>query len=58
MFKDTIVEEVRLNRKEIEKKHKDWDGLEKYFYKLQKRHQKKLFRGKPQMIPKEKAAKT
>ncbi|MFV1977646.1 MAG: hypothetical protein ACC651_18040 [Candidatus Scalindua sp.] len=58
MLKDMIIEEVRKNRKEIEKKLKDWKGLEKYFYKLQKRHQKKLFRGKPQIIPKEKAAKT
>jgi hypothetical protein len=58
MFKDTIIEEVRQIRKEIEKEHKNWRGLEKYFYKLQKRHEKKMFRGKPQKISKEKVAKT
>jgi hypothetical protein len=57
MFKDTIIEEVRLTRKKIEKEHKNWGGLEKYFYKLQKRHEKKMFRGKPQKIPKEKVTK-
>ena len=54
MFKDTIIEEVRQIRKEIEKEHKNWGGLEKYFCKLQKRHVKKLFRGKPQKTSKEK----
>ncbi len=49
---------MRQIRKEIEKEHKNWGGLEKYFYKLQKRHAKKMFRGKPQKISKEKVAKT
>lgn len=57
MLKDTIIEEVRLIRKEIEKEHNNWEKIEKYFCKLQKRHEKKMFSGKPQIISKEKVAK-
>ncbi len=52
-MEDTIVAEVRAIRKKIEDENgNDWDQLEKYILKKQKKHKDKLYSGLPNEIGK------
>jgi len=46
-----IVKKVRKIRKEIDSEFKDWETIERYFKKNQKRHKTKLYKGKPNYLP-------
>ena len=57
MVKDTIVEEVRTIRKQIENENNnDWDTLERFLIKKQKKHASKLYKGNPKKLVKSKVA--
>ena len=52
-MKDTLVDEVRRTRKQIEAEHgNDWNELEAYLKTIGNRHKEKLYRGSPRPIPK------
>ena len=54
LMEDLIVAEVRDIRKKIESENgNDWDKLEKYLLKNQKRHKDKLYSGFPKSLPKQ-----
>lgn len=54
LMEDPIVAEVRDIRKKIESENgNDWDKLEKYLLKNQKKHKDKLYSGSPKSLPKQ-----
>jgi hypothetical protein len=57
MIKDSIVEEVRIVRKEIENEHNnDWSLLGSYLMKEQKTHKTQIFKGHPKKMMRKKVA--
>ena len=57
MFKDTIVEEVRKTRKEIENENNNnWETLETFLLKKQRKHKNRLYKGRPKKMIKSKVA--